>query len=106
MKKLDENRKSIPKDQLKNKSSWTDSVSGRLRTDNWDSYYENLPTKLNNTFHENKEIISSLKKTYQIYCNIIGPFHILPDFLFLGPGACGTTSILELYFRSNNAIFP
>lgn len=62
MKKLDENRKSIPKDQLKNKSSWTDSVLGRLRTDNWDSYYENLPTKLNNTFHENKEIISYSKK--------------------------------------------
>jgi len=106
MKKLDENRKSIPKDQLKNKSSWTDSVLGRLRTDNWDSYYENLPTKLNNTFYENKEILSSLKKTYQIYCNIIGPFHILPDFLFLGPGACGTTSMLELYLRSNNDILP
>ena len=106
MKKLDENRESIPKDQLKNKSSWTDSVLGRLRTDDWDSYYENLPTKLSNTLYENKGIPSSLKKTYQIYCNILGPFHILPDFLFLGPGACGTTSMLELYLRSNNDILP
>ena len=106
MKKLDENRESIPKDQLKNKSSWTDSMLGRLKTDGWDSYYENLPTKLSNTIYENKGTTSSLKKTYQIYCNIIGPFHILPDFLFLGPGACGTTSMLELYLRSNNDILP
>ena len=70
MKKLDENRESIPKDQLKNKSSWTDSMLGRLKTDGWDSYYENLPTKLSNTIYENKGTTSSLKKTYQIYCKI------------------------------------
>jgi len=106
--KMDENedRYFIPDGQRKNVSSWTDSLLGRLSTDKFDNYYENLPTKLSNKFYKNKIFSNILKSFYKIYCEILGPFHILPDFLILGPGACGTTSMLELYLRSHKDILP
>ena len=93
-------------DQFKNKSSWIDSFFGKIRTDQPDNYYENLQTKVSIKFNKNKKFLFVLKKLYRIYYNIKGPFHMLPDFLILGPGACGTTSLVELYLRSNENIFP
>ena len=93
-------------DQFKNKSSWMDSFFGKIRTDQPDNYYENLQTKVSIKFNKNKKFLFVLKKLYRIYYNIKGPFHTLPDFLILGPGACGTTSLVELYLRSNENIFP
>ena len=106
MENSNDKHETIPKEQQKNKSSWTDSIIGRVKTDEFDNYYENLPTKLSQTIYANKRTSHSLKKIYQFYCEMKGPFHLLPDFLFLGPGACGTTSMLELYLRSNNDILP
>ncbi len=106
MNKNDDMRHTIPKEQLRNKSSWFDAVLGRVRTDESDNFYENVPTKLGSKFYDNERLHDLLKKLYKIYCNIIGPFHILPDFLILAPGACGTTSMLELYLRSNEHILP
>jgi hypothetical protein len=96
----------IPDDQRKNVSSWSDALLGRISTEKFDNYYENLPTKLSNKFYKNKIFSNILKSFYKLYCEIIGPFHILPDFLILGPGACGTTSMLELYLRSHKDILP
>ena len=93
-------------EQFKNKSSWTDSLLGRVQTNKWDNYYENLPTKLSHKFYSNRRLSNFLKKSYKTYCEIVGPFHMLPDFLILGPGACGTTSMLELYLRSHKDILP
>lgn len=105
---MDENddRHIIPEDQRKNVSSWIDAILGRVRTDEWNNFYENLPTKLSNKFYKNKTFSNILKSFYKLYCEIVGPFHILPDFLILGPGACGTTSMLELYLRSHKDIVP
>ena len=96
----------VPEEQLRNKAGWFDSISGRVRTDEWDNFYENLPTKLSYTFHSNGKFYDFLKKLYKIHYSIVGPFHILPDFLILGSGASGTTSMLELYLRSNENILP
>ena len=106
MNKNNNKRYNIPKEQLKNKSSWLDAILGRVRTDEPDNYYENLTTKLSSTFYNHGKFYGLLKKLYMIYCDIVGPFHILPDFLFLAPGACGTTSMVELYLRSNENILP
>ena len=105
MGRIDDTCNIIPDEQKKNKSSWLDSILGRVRTDKWDNFYENIPTKLSHTFY-NKKFSKPLKIFYKIYCEISGPFHILPDFLILGPGACGTTSMLELYLRSHKDILP
>ena len=96
----------MSKEQLKHRSGWIDSIFGHVRTDEWDSFYENLPTKLSRKFHNNIKFSKLLKKLYKIHCEIIGPFHVLPDFLILGSGACGTTSMLELYLRSHKDILP
>ena len=106
MNKNNNERYNIPKEQLRNKSSWLDAILGRVRTDEPNNCYENLPTKLSSTFYNHGKFYGLLKKLYMIYCNIVGPFHILPDFLFLAPGACGTTSMVELYLRSNENILP
>ena len=106
MNKNNDMRHTIPKEQLRNKSSWLDAILGRVRTDEWDNFYENVPTKFGSKFYDNERFHGLLKKLYKIYCGIIGPFHILPDFLILAPGACGTTSMLELYLRSNEHILP
>ena len=106
MNKNNDMRHTIPKEQLRNKSSWLDAILGRVRTDEWDNFYENVPTKFGSRFYDNERFHGLLKKLYKIYCGIIGPFHILPDFLILAPGACGTTSMLELYLRSNEHILP
>ena len=75
----------IPKEQLRNKSSWFDAMLGRVRTDEWNNFYENVPTKLGSKFDNNEKLHGLLKSLYKIYCDIVGPFHILPDFLFLAP---------------------
>ena len=75
----------IPKEQLRNKSSWLDAILGRVRTDEWDNFYENVPTKFGSKFYDNERFHGLLKKLYKIYCDIVGPFHILPDFLILSP---------------------
>ena len=103
---VNDDRHIIPEEQRKNVSSWFDAILGRIRTDEWNNFYENLPTKLSNKFYKNKTFSNILKSFYKLYCEIIGPFHILPDFLILGPGACGTTSMLELYLRSHKDIVP
>jgi len=101
MNKNNDMHHTIPKEQLRNKSSWFDAMLGRVRTDEWDNFYENVPTKLGSKFDNNEKLHGLLKSLYKIYCGIVGPFHILPDFLILAPGACGTTSMYELYLRSN-----
>ena len=106
MNKNNELNHTIPKEQLRNKSSWFDAMLGRVRTDEWDNFYENVPTKLGSKFNNNKKLHGLLKSLYKIYCDIVGPFHSLPDFLILAPGACGTTSMYELYLRSNEHMLP
>ena len=90
----------------KNKSSLSDAILGRVRVQESDNYYENLQTKVSNRLSNNKTTYSFIKKLYSIYSKIFGPFHVLPDFLILGAGACGTTSLVELYLRSNPNILP
>tara|TARA_Y100000996_G_C22557207_1_gene655940 strand:+ start:2266 stop:3270 length:1005 start_codon:yes stop_codon:yes gene_type:complete len=102
---------SDPKDKkyselYKNKSSLSDAILGRVRTDKADSYYENLQTKVSNQLSNNTTMYTFIKKLYSIYGKIFGPFHVLPDFLILGSGRCGTTSLVELYLRSNSNIMP
>ena len=58
----------IPKNQLKNKSSWADSFLGRVRTNEHDNYYENLQTKISHKIFQHKKIYSILKKLYGFYC--------------------------------------
>ena len=90
----------------KNKSSLSDAILGRVRTEKDDNFYENLQTKVSNHLSNNKTTHSIIKKLYSIYSKIFGPFHVLPDFLILGSGRCGTTSLVELYLRSNSNILP
>ena len=90
----------------KNKSSLSDAILGRVRTEKDDNFYENLQTKVSNQLSNNKTTYSIIKKLYSIYSKIFGPFHVLPDFLILGSGRCGTTSLVELYLRSNSNIIP
>ena len=96
----------IPEKIFKNKSTIFDAIFQRVKTDKWDNFYENFPTKLSNKLDNNIKLVNILKQIYRIYCNVLAPFHILPDFLILAPGACGTTSMLELYLRSNKEILP
>ena len=56
----------IPKEQLRNKSSWFDAMLGRVRTDDWDNFYENVPTKLGSKFDNNKKLHGLLKSLYKI----------------------------------------
>ena len=59
MNKNNNERYSIPKEQLRNKSSWLDAILGRVRTDKPDNYYENL----------NSEPITALESVFQ-YLNL------------------------------------
>lgn len=93
-------------DLFKNKSTLIDSLLGRVKTDEYDNFYENLQTKVSNQLSNNKTTYSFIKKLYSVYSKIFGPFHVLPDFLILGSGRCGTTSLVELYLRSNSNILP
>ena len=93
-------------DKFKNKSTLMDSLLGRVKTDEFDNYYENIQTKVSNDLSKHKKFYHVIKKLYSIYANITGPFHILPDFVVIGPGHCGTTSMVELYLRSNPNILP
>lgn len=93
-------------EQFKNKSNWKDSIFGKVKTLQPDNYFENPQTKLSNKFKNKKIVYYILKKLYKLYYQIKGPFNLLPDFLILGPGACGTTSLMELYLRSNHNIYP
>lgn len=92
--------------QFKNKSTWIDSLLGRVKVQEFDNYYENIQTKISNAIFKYKKIYSISKKFYSVYVNITSPLHMLPDFLVLGSGACGTTSLVELYLRSNSNILP
>ncbi len=51
----------------------------------------NLRHKLD-SHHTTREFTTKL---YLKYCNITGPFHILPNFLIIGCPKCGTTSLYE-----------
>ena len=46
----------------KNKSSLSDAILGRVRTDKADNYYENLQTKVSNQLSNNKTITVSILK--------------------------------------------
>ena len=63
---------SDPKDKkyselYKNKSSLSDAILGRVRTDKADSYYENLQTKVSNQLSNNTTMYTFIKKLYSIY---------------------------------------
>ena len=93
-------------DLFKNKSSFIDSLLGRVKVEEPDNYFENIQTKVSNQISNHKSFYRIIKKIYTVYAQIFGPFHVLPDFLVLGSGACGTTSLVELYLRSNPEIIP
>ena len=54
----------IPKNQLKNKSSWADSFLGRVRNNEYDNYYENLQTKISHKILRHKKFYSMTKQLY------------------------------------------
>ena len=91
---------------FKNKSTFIDSLLGRVKVEESDNYFENIQTKVSNQISNHRSFYRIIKKIYTIYARVFGPFHVLPDFLILGSGACGTTSIVELYLRSNPEIIP
>ena len=93
-------------EQFKNKSTLKDGLLGKVRTEEFDDYYENIQTKVSNRLSDHKTIFKLTKKIYSLYASVFGPFHMLPDFIVLGPGRCGTTSMVELYLRSNPDILP
>lgn len=100
------NTKDDMSDKFKNKSTLIDSLLGRVKTDEFDNYYENIQTRVSNDISKHTKIFHIVKKLYSIYSNITGPFHMLPEFVVIGPGHCGTTSMFELYLRSNPNILP
>ena len=59
MNKNNNERYNIPKEQLRNKSSWLDAILGRVRTDKPDNCYENLDS----------EPITALESVFQ-YLNL------------------------------------
>jgi len=89
-----------------NKSSWSDSIFGKVRIESQDTYFENVSTKISNKISRYKKLYHIVKNCYKIIIHIRGPFHVLPDFLILASGASGTTSMMELYLQSNKYIKP
>ena len=54
---------------------------------------------------KNEKIYEQSKIFSRIYCNILGPTHILPDYIIIGAAKSGTTSLYE-YMIKNPRIEP
>ena len=61
------------------------------RTENYLKFTKLIAQKLSN----HKHAYSFLKSLYGLYWKIVGPFHILPDFIIFGIGRAGSTSLYE-----------
>lgn len=53
--------------------------------------------------HKKLQDISTL--LYLKYCNLVGPFHTLPDFMIIGFPKCGTTSLYD-YLTQHPQVIP
>ena len=52
---------------------------------------------------DSKSIIYPYAKTlYRTYCNVAGPFHILPEFIIFGVSRSGTTSLYQYLAQHPN----
>ena len=63
-------------------------------------YYSSKKRDLGERLTKYEYLHSFSKKLYQIYSNFFGRFHSLPDFIIIGGGRCGTTSLY--YFLSQH----
>ena len=54
---------------------------------------------------EHESLYGSTRSIYRAYCNFMGPFHVLPDFLIIGAKKSGTTSLYR-YLSNHPLILP
>ena len=76
-------------------------------------YYSSKKRDLGERLTKYEYLHSFSKKLYQIYSNFFGRFHSLPDFIIIGGGRCGTTSLYyflsqhpSLYLPKNKGLHP
>ena len=65
----------------------------------------NIKTNAKQMLSEHDTLEKSTRRLYRTYCNFIGPFHVLPDYLIIGTAKGGTTSLYE-YMIKHPQIFP
>ena len=51
-----------------------------------------------------KRLYNSTRHLFRLYCNFIGPFHSLPDYLIIGAAKAGTTSLYEYMIRHQSVL--
>ena len=73
----------IPKEQLRNKSSWFDAMLGRVRTDDFDNFYENVPTKLGSKFDNNEKLMHFSNKLEEICIETVESGEMTKDLAIL-----------------------
>ena len=54
------NTKDDMSDKFKNKSTLIDSLLGRVKTDEFDNYYENIQTRVSNDISKHKKIFHNM----------------------------------------------
>ena len=62
---------------------------------------KNLKEKIS----EKKSLYNYTRSIYRTYCNLVGGFHTLPDFLIIGSKKSGTTSLYR-YLTTHPSVIP
>ena len=65
----------------------------------------NIKINAKQMLSDHEKFDKSTRRLYKTYCNITGPFHVLPDYLIIGTAKGGTTSLYE-YMVKHPQIFP
>ena len=77
---------------------WEEILDGKMSETRFKS-------QLKDKVDSNSSIYPYAKSIYRTYCNLAGPFHTLPDFIIIGAGKAGTTSLYN-YLIQHPDIYP
>jgi hypothetical protein len=58
--------------------------------------------QLKDRVNSNSSIYPYARSLYRLYCNIAGPFHVLPNFIIFGVSRSGTTSLYQYLVQHPN----
>lgn len=59
-------------------------------------------TQLKDKVNSDSSIYPYARSLYRLYCNIAGPFHVLPNFIIFGVSRSGTTSLYQYLAQHPN----
>ncbi len=58
--------------------------------------------QLKDRVNSNSSIYPYARSLYRLYCNVAGPFHVLPNFIIFGVSRSGTTSLYQYLVQHPN----